>query len=377
LNYYNEFDPFAAAWLIELIKAGLIPNGVVDDRSIVDIDPQDLTDFTQCHFFAGIGGWSRALFLANWPEERPVWTGSCPCQPFSVAGKQEGIHDERHLAPVWLDLIRECRPPVIFGEQVASAIEHGWFDTLQNDLENEKYTCAMVVLPACSVKAPHLRQRLWFVAERVGFSNCAGPNAGRKRSSPPRHRYSFIATSSNGGLGFSNFPRPQRRGLRGDDANQRPFGASSAVNGLAEPPRKCVNRGGEIGAPRGDEHTDSFDDGGLAEPASFGRRQEPENFGRGLERTATEENTGRPHNSSLDSGAHQNNGFWSNPDWLFCQDERWRPVESGTFPLDDGVSRRVGKLRGYGNAIVPQVAKEIIEVYMEFSTGIPADFWID
>jgi hypothetical protein len=56
--YYNEIDSFAAAWLRELIKAGLIADGEVDERSIADVRPDDLRGFTQCHFFAGIGGWS-------------------------------------------------------------------------------------------------------------------------------------------------------------------------------------------------------------------------------------------------------------------------------------------------------------------------------
>ena len=165
MNYYNEWDSFAAAWLKELIKDGLIPDGEVDSRSIADVEPSDLKGFTQCHFFAGIGGWSRALQLAGWSSDRPVWTGSPPCQPFSTAGKQSGKDDLRHLWPVFFNLIRECRPPTIFGEQVASAIRFGWLDDLQRDLEAEGYAAAAVVLPSGSVSAPHKRDRLFFVAD--------------------------------------------------------------------------------------------------------------------------------------------------------------------------------------------------------------------
>ena len=138
-HYYNEFDKYAAQWLRNLIAAGHIAPGDVDDRSISDVRPSDLVGYTQCHFFAGIGGWSLALRLAGWPDDRPVWTGSCPCQPFSVAGAGHGVADERHLWPHWFHLVRNQRPPVIFGEQVDAAIAHGWLDLVQDDLEGEGY----------------------------------------------------------------------------------------------------------------------------------------------------------------------------------------------------------------------------------------------
>jgi site-specific DNA-cytosine methylase len=165
MNYYNEFDPYAAQWLRNLIDAGHIARGEVDTRSIKDVRASDLTGFVQCHFFAGLGGWSHALRLAGWPEDRPVWTGSCPCQPFSAAGAQKGTADDRHLWPVWFNLIRKCRPRVVFGEQVEAAINHGWLDLVQTDLEGEGYACGAVGIPAGSVGAPHIRQRLWFVAD--------------------------------------------------------------------------------------------------------------------------------------------------------------------------------------------------------------------
>jgi DNA (cytosine-5)-methyltransferase 1 len=171
VNYYNEWDSFAAEWLKQLIKDGLIPDGEVDSRSIADVRPEDLKGFTQCHFFAGIGGWSRALQLAGWSSDRPVWTGSPPCQSFSTAGSRKGKDDERHLWPVFFDLIRECQPPTVFGEQVAAAIRFGWLDDLQNDFEAEGYASAAVVLPSGSIGAYHKRDRLFFTAKRVADSH--------------------------------------------------------------------------------------------------------------------------------------------------------------------------------------------------------------
>jgi DNA (cytosine-5)-methyltransferase 1 len=170
--YYNEIDKFAAAWLRELIKAGLIADGEVDERSIADVRPDELRGFTQCHFFAGIGGWSYALRLAGWPDDREVWTGSCPCQPFSDAnvweGGGQGRADPRHLWPAWFRLIQQCGPPVVFGEQVKAAVRRGWLDDVFSDLERLSYACGAASLPACSVGADHLRRRIWFVADARG-----------------------------------------------------------------------------------------------------------------------------------------------------------------------------------------------------------------
>lgn len=161
----NEHDKHAAAWLRNLIAEEHLPPGVVDERDIQELKADDLRPHKHVHLFAGIGGWPLALKLAGWPDDRPVWTGSCPCQPFSSAGKRKGNKDERHLWPVMFRLIRECRPGVVFGEQVASAVGHGWLDGVFADLEGEGYACGAVVLGAHSVGAPHIRQRLYWVAE--------------------------------------------------------------------------------------------------------------------------------------------------------------------------------------------------------------------
>ncbi len=166
--YYNENEPKTAAWLRKLIKSGLIADGEVDTRSIVDVQPSDLTGFVQCHFFAGIGGWSYALRLAGWPDDRAVWTGSCPCQPWSVSGARRGASDGRDLWPAWFDLIRKRLPLRVFGEQVESPDGRWWLDRVFDDMESLEYAIGAADLPASSVGAPHERQRLWFVADAAG-----------------------------------------------------------------------------------------------------------------------------------------------------------------------------------------------------------------
>jgi DNA (cytosine-5)-methyltransferase 1 len=215
VNYYNEWDSFAAEWLKQLIKDGLIPDGEVDSRSIADVRPEDLKGFTQCHFFAGIGGWSRALQLAGWSQDRPVWTGSPPCQSFSTAGSRKGKDDERHLWPVFFDLIRECQPPTVFGEQVAAAIRFGWLDDLQNDFEAEGYASGAFVLPSGSIGAYHKRDRLFFTAKRMADcgERCGGNGeAEEKGQSSDTNERQFRGHSIN--------ERPQGR-IQGREDSQR------------------------------------------------------------------------------------------------------------------------------------------------------------
>lgn len=163
MNYYNEIDPYAAQTLRNLINAGHIAPGIVDERSIEDVHPDELRGFTQCHFFAGVGVWSYALRRAGWPDDRPVWTGSCPCQPFSAAGPGAGFDDKRHLWPHFHWLIQERSPAVVIGEQVASNHADSWIDLVQADLETLGYAVGAVPFPSAGVGAPHIRDRLYWV----------------------------------------------------------------------------------------------------------------------------------------------------------------------------------------------------------------------
>jgi DNA (cytosine-5)-methyltransferase 1 len=171
--YYNENDQHAAAWLRELIKEGHVAPGDVDERSIVDVRPGDLGGYEQCHFFAGIGGWSLALRYAGWPDDRPVWTASLPCQPFSVASVHpetaaKGQADDRHLLPYFTPLVAERRPPVVFGEQVRNAIKWGWLDEAFGALEDLDYACGAIVAPAFAAGARHERKRIYWMAHAGG-----------------------------------------------------------------------------------------------------------------------------------------------------------------------------------------------------------------
>jgi DNA (cytosine-5)-methyltransferase 1 len=235
--YYNEIDPKAAAWLRELIKQGHIADGVVDERSIVDVTPDELREFTQCHFFAGIAVWSYALRSAGWVDDRPVWTGSCPCQPFSAAGARGGFDDQRHLWPHWHHLISQCRPPVVFGEQVASKDGLGWLDLVHADMEATGYAFGAADLCAAGVGAPHIRQRLWFVgladAADAGLQIGRGGSGGEPRSVEQSERL-----RADGGLADADDQGSQGRlgvSERADECLAGPGGMVCRVDDITRP----------------------------------------------------------------------------------------------------------------------------------------------
>lgn len=364
--YHNEHDAKAAATLRELIARDVIAPGDVDERSIVDVTASDLAGYAQCHFFAGFGVWSYALRRAGWPDSRRVWTGSCPCQPFSQAGAGAGFDDPRHLWPHWYRRIVESRPDVIFGEQVASKSGLLWLDVVSADLENSDYAIGACDTCAAGIGAPHIRQRLYFVAHPGSIER------------PPRTTY---LGRFEGGSAFVEH-RGSSLLLADDDENGRPLFGTSRLHDR----RKSGDDSSGCGETR--ELVDA--PGGSSGIRIHGRQSEEdiwrESSGSRGERAAasgalrfvadTDAGGLRVYRLAAGDGASLGDiahaalsgavsGFWRDADWLYCTDGKARPVEPKSFPLAHGAAERVGRLRGYGNALCAPQAIAFIEAYLE------------
>jgi DNA (cytosine-5)-methyltransferase 1 len=351
--YYNEHDPKAAAVLRELIKQGHIAPGEVDERSIEDVSPAELVRFTQCHFFAGYGVWSYALRRAGWPDDRPVWTASCPCQPYSAAGEGKGFADERHLWPAYFHLVEQRRPPVQFGEQVASKDADPWVDLVQTDLEALGHAFGAVAFPSASIGAPHIRDRTYWVAtDGVAQGDAIG------KGLEERERVTGVSGWPAGG---NQRETAERTGFHAcgmaltDHAERRTdaTGRNDADWQDARRPQGSGNAQGHSGLVRLDDTASARHDRTI-EGTEGNSRHETRLCVPGA--GCGQDRPGRPGPT---------NGLWRDADWLFCRDGKWRPVESGTFPLAHGDSERVGRLRGYGNAINAVQAQIFIETVME------------
>lgn len=370
MHYYNEFHPAAAEWLRKLMAAGMIPQGEVDERSIVEVQPDDLVGFRTCHFFAGIGGWAYAARLAGWPDDKPIWTGSPPCQPFSVAGKQRGADDERHLWPHLFRLIRARRPARFVGEQVAAAVGKHWLDGVFDDLEGIGYSGRAFVVPACAVNAPHRRDRLWFVAYR--------DDIGSNRSSTLANetRRSIVALD-----GCATVDHTERTGLEGYAGN----GDAARRRAQQGGPVAEAGCGGDVGHPngissgQGHSHAgrssnrsgegevtglERSSDGNVADADAAERRAD----------VAGRHDAGGPRAGWTEvAGDAEQRSAWDRAAWIICHDGKARRVEPSIPLLVDGLPERMDgtrasrqeAIKGFGNAIVPQVAAEILIAMME------------
>ena len=380
--YYNEIDLFCCQWLGGLANAGEITPGRIDERSIADVTADDVAGVQRCHFFAGIGGWELALRLAGWPDSWPVWTGSCPCQPFSCAGKGKGEADERHLWPELRRLIAECHPPVVFGEQVASSAGREWLARVRADWEVLGYAVGAADLCAASTGAPHIRQRLFWVAD-AAETRYAGTRRGTGTYSIGED-----TLSQRGFILAESFGHGEASGVADAEHSEPGLREYSEQSDPAQDRRHRLAIDSEAG--------------GVGHAKSNGREQggaEPNGWNSGATRTL--DGLGDSNDRQLEITQEQPareeqptaaRTGWSDCYLVQCLDGKQRRVGAEIQPLAHGIPRslgpslaglrgvakdarrnRVGRLRGYGNAIVPEVAAEFVRAFIESTTESEVD----
>ncbi|MBT2748245.1 DNA cytosine methyltransferase [Lysobacter sp. ISL-42] len=335
--YYNEIDPYLCGWLRNLINAGLIPPGDVDDRDIRSVCADDLRGYRQCHFFAGVGGFAYACRLAGWPDDAEIWTGGFPCQPFSVAGRQRAQADDRHLWPELHRLIASARPAAFLGENVAGIIPLA-LDGVLSDLESEGYASRAVVVPACAVNATHRRDRVWIVGRRLadaaGAERWPYPAAGdNPDGQDPQRQQAHDRTGACGAAGLADRDGERRGEARRLCGRTAQWPAGSGEGGLEHAARERRREGRPRPAIRQRGDVTAAGAGGVGDADDAGSQGRIEYW--------------------------QRTGQWNA--WQTGRTLAGRRIpESGIRLLADGISARIPKLRAAGNAIVPQVAAEVL-----------------
>ena len=354
-TYYNEFDPKIAAWLRQLIKNGDISPGEVDERSIIDVEPSDVKGFIRANWFAGIGTWDYCLTNAGWEGE--VWTASLPCQSFSAAGKQLGKKDERHLLPHFIELVRQCKPQTIFGEQVEAAIRHEWADDLVDELNDMGYETALSIIPAAALNKAHIRSRIYWVANKSGVKNepTNKIKPGTRSEIGVNDRVGNIQPKEKGNNNSERIEDSEDNSVGKAHIRQRLYWVAHSINKRSQ--RRVSGR----------------------------QDSERENIHRRAGCDSTDSRMG-----NTDSDGCKEGGV----DWLYCRDKKYRPIKTGIRPLvrtvkpsapqvSDGIAggvvyssdtiieanasaeARTIRLKGYGNAITAPVATEFIRAEME------------
>lgn len=336
--------------------------------SIKDISHEVLRPFTQVHAFCGISVWGYALRRAGWPDDREVWTGSAPCQPFSVAGKQEGTSDPRHLWPDFFRLIDACRPARLFGEQVSGAAGYAWLDGICADLESKDYACWAFDIPACSVDAPHIRNRLYWLAKYVANADHGRGNERQSQISQANKRpisrwmHDGARRCDEGGAVEHSTLIGRREGWSESDLRRGwdAFAVADASGDVAfsteqsNGGRKLQRSGKSSGA------NDQRSPGQFGGPngGTVGHTDDPR-F------PLRKSKSGNPREKRSPAQRTDDASFWSDHEWIICHDGKARRTKRSLPLLVAGSTGRIPMWRALGNAICAPLAIEVIRAFME------------
>ena len=311
---------------------------------------------------------TKEKFTTDGIETPDIITGGFPCQPFSVAGKQKGTSDDRHLWPEMFRIIKAFKPRFVIGENVRGIvnIQDGVvFETVCTNLEDEGYEIQPFNIPAAGVGAPHRRERIWFIAVREDVANTVSNDERREisrsyeeeRRIQEEHRQNNSTTGKssrtseirNGDNGYENMENSRRTLRQGsklfdtnedevgkENANQHQRSSSSSESNVANTDTRLGN--GENEEIQTGRNTSNISSSEMANTNS--ERLE------GLGQSSSQFN----ETSSSTSRSKERQGQ---------VDQGWWSVEPNVGRVAHGVSGRVHRLKGLGNSIIPQIVEEI------------------
>ncbi len=285
---------------------------------------------------------SKEKFKEDKIEFPDIITGGFPCQPFSVAGKQKGTSDDRHLWPEMFRIIKAFKPRFVIGENVPGIvnIQDGVvFETLCTDLESQGYEVQPFNIPASAVGAPHQRKRIWIIATHSDYTGDRTPEHetnedGQKTNEGWQEQSQLKSSGHSENASNSKSERLQRS--RGQESDRN-------VNGFQQDKEtiKSEIRG------ESERRSRTFRDEDVADTKNGRRQPSQSERWEGIKR------------GSIDSRGIEGERKNFSEERQRTMDQGWWSVEPNVGRVAHGVSGRVHRLRGLGNSIVPQIVEEI------------------
>jgi len=291
---------------------------------------------------------SKEKFKEDKIESPDIITGGFPCQPFSVAGKQKGTSDDRHLWPEMFRIIKAFKPRFVIGENVPGIvnIQDGVvFETVCTDLESQGYEVQPFNIPASAVGAPHQRKRIWIIAHLENSDS-----GGRRRQEGSR---TYDLRRGESEKQNHNLNKTSERRLQGSAESSFKFERTSSPSesNVANAISRNVEAGRERqrGVRTESEGQRTSDYVTSSSETKRTEKKLADTNGEGLEGFGQSSSQFNETSSSTSSSEERQGQV----------DQGWWSVEPNVGRVAHGVQGRVHRLKGLGNSIVPQIVEEI------------------
>ena len=325
--------------------------------------------------------------LANDPERlvpnHDILTAGYPCQPFSVAGLRKGEEDDRHIWPYIFRIVTFKRPSWCVFENVYGHVALG-LDKVLSDMENQGYATRTFIVPACAKNAPHRRDRLWIVCKNVGDSSSGGRGEFRvseeKVGGTESEEAQSIRTSSTrttmGDTQYNGSSTTQIRGSNEEDARGSQKGEIQAkqfegASGRGDHETMAYTKC--LGWEQRTEIQGEFDREESSDQLDFGsERCTRSRSSSHVADTSSEGLQGRTIHSTISEGGSKESQLGNESSRVYTDEGIWF-AEPNVGRVAHGIPKRVDRLKGLGNAIVPQIAMQIgLAIKKEIDSGSKA-----